>query len=148
MSQTTRSDGRQPVSAQSAGQRLAGDMADVVREEARAVRDDVAEAARPAAAGLVLIGVAAGCAVLGVGAASTAVLRTMETFLPRRLAPFGLAAGYLAGSAVLGGMGLQRLEAAGGSSRRVGEQIREAVTRALARPGQAGVSAVRQAVAE
>ncbi|MEU4244730.1 phage holin family protein [Actinoplanes sp. NPDC026619] len=143
MSETATGDGRQ-----SAGERLAGDMTEVVREEARAVREDLADAARPAAAGLVLIGAAAGCVVLGVGAASTTALRMLETVLPGRLASAGLTAGYLAGAAVLGGMGLQRLQAAGGSSQRLAEQIRETVTQTLSRPGHAGVSAVRETLGE
>jgi Putative Actinobacterial Holin-X, holin superfamily III len=145
MSETTTSGGHRPDDERSAGQRLAQDMADVVREEVREVRTDLAEAARPAAAGLVLIGAAAGCAVLGLGAASATMLRILETFLPRRLAAAGMTAGYFAAAAVLGSMGLQRLEAAGGSAQELAGQVREAVTQTLSRPGQAGVSAAREA---
>jgi hypothetical protein len=129
---------------QSPGDRLAGDMAAVVREELQTVRTEVTDAARPAAAGLLLVGAAAGCAVLGLGAASTTVLRLLETFLPRRLAAAGLTAGYLAAAAVLGGMGLERLRAAGGSSERLADEIRRAVAGTVSRVREAGATAVRE----
>jgi Putative Actinobacterial Holin-X, holin superfamily III len=145
MSEPTTRDGREGDAARSAGERLAGDMADVVREEVHAVRTDLADAARPATAGLLMMGAAAGCAVLGIGAASATALRVLETFLPRRLAAAGMTAGYFAGAAVLAGMGLQRLQAAGGTSQRLADRIRDAITQTVGRPGQAGVTAARAA---
>jgi hypothetical protein len=129
---------------QSPGERLAGDMAAVVRDELQSVRADVADAARPAAAGIVLLGAAAGCAVLAIGAASTTVLRIAETFLPRRLAVAGLTAGYLAGAAVLGALALQRLQEAGGSSQRLADQIRHALSETVGQVGSAGAAAARE----
>src|SRR5262245_58612260 len=126
MSETSAGNGRGPV-LRSAGERLAGDMADVVREEVRTVRADLADAARPATAGLLLLGAAAGCAVLGVGAASVTALRLMETVPPKLLAAAALTAGYVAGATVLGGAGLANLQAAGGGSRRIADQIRDAI---------------------
>jgi hypothetical protein len=123
-------------------------MADVVREEVRTVRADLADAARPATAGLLLLGAAAGCAVLGVGAASVTALRLMETVLPRLLAAAALTAGYVAGAAVLGGAGLANLQTAGGGSRRLADQIRDAVRQTVGRTGQSAASAAREAAAE
>src|SRR4051794_36165700 len=143
MSETTEEQDRRPDGAASAGERLAQDMAAVVRDEVHAVRTDLAEAARPATAGLLMLGAAAGCAVLGIGAASATALRVLESFLPRRLAAAGMAAGYFAGAAVLAGMGLQRLQAAGGPSQRLADRIRDALAEALGRPAQAGVEAAR-----
>lgn len=68
----------------SAGQRLAQDMADVVRDEVHAVRTDSAEVARPATAGLLLIGAAAGCTILGIGAALATSLRILAPTRYRR----------------------------------------------------------------
>jgi Putative Actinobacterial Holin-X, holin superfamily III len=132
----------------SASQRLAGDMADVVRDEVRTVRSDLANAARPAASGLLFIGAAAGLAVLGVGTASVMALRMFEAFLPKTLAAAGLTAGYLAGAAVLGVTGLARLQDAGGGSQRLADQLREALRQTVGRPGQAAASAARQAATE
>lgn len=120
-------------------------MADVVRDEVHAVRTELADAAQPATAGLLMPGAAAGCAVLGIRAASATALRMLETFLSRRLAAAGMAAGYFAGTAVLGGIGLQRLRAAGEPSQRLADRIRDAVTEAVGRPGRAGVEAARTA---
>jgi putative superfamily III holin-X len=148
MSETTSSENRRPDSAGSVGERLAQDMATVVRDEVHAVRTDLADAARPATVGLLMIGAAAGCAVLGVGAASATALRVLETFLPRRLAAAGMTAGYFTGAAVLAGMGLQRLQTAGGPSQRLADRIRDALTEAVKRPGQAGVEAARAAATD
>jgi Putative Actinobacterial Holin-X, holin superfamily III len=146
MTETNGSDTRTPDQQASPGDRLAADMAAVVREEVHALRQEFADAARPATQGLLLIGAAAGCAVLGVGAASTTVLRMLEWFLPRRLAAAGLAAGYFAAAAVLGSMGLDRLRAAGGSSERLAEGIRDAVSDTVGRVVPAGASAAKEAV--
>jgi hypothetical protein len=121
-------------------------MTAVVREEVHTLRRDLTDAARPAGEGLLLVGAAAGCAVLGVEAASTTVLRMLEWFLPRRLAVAGLAAGYFAAAAVLGGMGLERLRAAGGGSERLAETIRGAVSDTVGQVVPAGAAAAKQAV--
>ncbi|MFG2164912.1 phage holin family protein [Micromonospora chersina] len=123
--------------------RLAQDVADVVREEVRAVRGQLTEAARPAGLGIVLLATAGGCLVLGAGAASTTVLRLLETFLPRRLAAAGLTAGYLATAVVLGGMGLEQLRAAGGSSARLADEVRDMVSATASRVVPAGTDAAR-----
>ncbi|SCL34040.1 Putative Holin-X, holin superfamily III [Micromonospora rhizosphaerae] len=127
----------------SPAERLAEDVAEVVREEVRAVRTQLADAARPAGLGFVLLVAAGGCAVLGVGAASTTVLRMLEAFLPRRLAAAGLTAGYLAAAAYLGGLGLDRLRSAGGSSARLADEVRDAVSTTAGRVVPAGSSAAR-----
>lgn len=93
---------------------VAESVADVVRAEVRAVRGQLVGALRPAGVGFVLLGTAGACAVLGVGAASTTVLRMLESFLPKKLAAAGMTAGYLAAAAVLGRLGLNQLHAAGG----------------------------------
>ncbi|MFI7427658.1 phage holin family protein [Micromonospora sp. NPDC049836] len=127
----------------SATERLARDVADVVREEVRAVRGQVTEAARPAGLGVALLATAGGCLVLGAGAASTTVLRLLETFLPRRLAAAGLTAGYLATAVVLGRLGLAQLRAAGGTSARLADEVRDVVSATAGRVVPAGTDAAR-----
>ncbi|WP_431918840.1 phage holin family protein [Micromonospora wenchangensis] len=124
-------------------ERLAEDVADVVREEVRAVRAQVGEAARPAGVGVALLAAAGGCLVLGVGAASTTVLRALETILPRRLAAAGLTAGYLAAAMVMGRVGLAQLRAAGGPSARLADDVRDVVSGTVGRVLPAGVDAAR-----
>ncbi|MFJ8579874.1 phage holin family protein [Micromonospora sp. NPDC093277] len=126
--------------------RLAEDVADVVRAEVRAVRGQLADAARPAGLGFVLLAAAGGCLVLGAGAASTTVLRMLETFLPRRLAAAGLTGGYLAVAVVLGRLGLNRLRAAGGSSARLADEVHDTVSATAGRVVPAGSTAVRDAL--
>lgn len=126
--------------------RLAEDVADVVREEVRVVRAQLADAARPAGVGFVLLAAAGGCLVLGAGAASTTVLRMLEAFLPRRLASAGLTAGYLAAAVLLSTTGLRRLRAAGGSSARLADEVRDAVSATAGRVVPAGSAAVRDAL--
>ncbi|SBT45878.1 phage holin family protein [Micromonospora narathiwatensis] len=126
--------------------RLAEDVAEVVRAEVRAVRGQLADAARPAGLGFALLAAAGGCLVLGAGAASTTVLRMLETFLPRRLAAAGLTAGYLAVAVVLGRVGLARLRAAGGSSARLADEVRDAVSATAGRVVPAGSAAARDAL--
>jgi hypothetical protein len=137
---------REPVQQASPGDKLAEDMAAVVREEVHALRQEFADAARPAAGGLLLVGAAAGCAVLGVGAASTTALRMLEWFLPRRLAVAGLTAGYFAAAVVLGRLGLERLRTAGGNSERLADEIRRSVSDTVGRVAPATASAARDAL--
>ncbi|MFI6225906.1 phage holin family protein [Micromonospora echinospora] len=136
---TARPDGRRT----SPTERLAEDVADVVREEVRAVRAQVSEAARPAGMGIALLATAGGCLVLGAGAASTTVLRILETMLPRRLAAAGLAAGYLVTAVVLGRAGLAQLRAAGGPAARLADDVRDMVTETAGQVLPAGAGAVR-----
>ena len=124
-------------------ERLAEDVADVVREEVRAVRAQVGEAARPAGLGVALLAAAGGCLVLGAGAASTTVLRVLETMLPRRLAAVGLTAGYLVAAVVLGRAGQAQLRAAGGPSARLADDVRDMVTETAGRVLPAGADAAR-----
>ena len=124
-------------------ERLAEDVADVVREEVRVVRAQVTEAVRPAGVGVALLAVAGGCLVLGAGAASTTVLRVLETVLPRRLAAAGLTAGYLATAVLLGRVGLAQLRAAGGTSARLADEVRDMVTETAGLVLPAGADAVR-----
>ncbi|MEU8264044.1 phage holin family protein [Micromonospora sp. NPDC048999] len=126
--------------------RLAEDVAEVVRSEVRAVRGQLADAARPAGLGVALLAAAGGCLVLGAGAASTTVLRMLEAFLPRRLAAAGLTAGYLATTLVLGRLGLNQLRAAGGGSARLADEVRGAVSATAGRVVPAGSTAVRSAL--
>ncbi|MFG3417861.1 phage holin family protein [Micromonospora sp. NPDC048063] len=133
-------DGGRPASPTD---RLAEDVAEVVREEVRAVRTQLADAARPAGLGFVLLAAAGGCAVLAVGAASATSLRMLEAFLPRRLAAAGMTAGYVAAAVFLGAAGLERLRAAGGRSARLADEVRDAVTSTAGRVVPAGSSAVR-----
>lgn len=124
-------------------ERLAADVADVVREEVRAVRSQVTEAARPAGLGVALLAAAGGCLVLGAGAASTTVLRMLETFLPRRLAAAGLTAGYLVTAVALGRMGLAQLRAAGGTSAQLADEVRDMVSATAGKVVPAGTDAAR-----
>lgn len=140
---TARPDGRRT----SPTERLAEDVADVVREEVRAVRAQVGRAARPAGVGIALLATAGGCLVLGAGAASTTVLRMLETMLPRRLATAGLTAGYLVAAVVLGRAGLAQLRAAGGPSARLADDVRDMVTETAGQVLPAGASAIRDELA-
>ncbi|MEV5819697.1 phage holin family protein [Micromonospora haikouensis] len=124
-------------------ERLAEDVADVVREEVRAVRAQVGEAARPAGVGIALLAAAGGCLVLGAGAASTTVLRMLEAVLPRRLAAAGLTAGYLVTAVLLGRAGLAQLRATGGPSARLADDVRDMVTETAGRVLPAGAEAAR-----
>ncbi|MEO3780174.1 phage holin family protein [Micromonospora sp. B11E3] len=135
-----------PGRSGSATDRLAQDVAAVVREEVRAVRAQLTDAARPAGLAFLLLAAAGGCAVLGVGAASTTALRALEAFLPRRLAAAGLTAGYLTAAVVLAGMGLDQLRAAGGSSARLADQVSAAVSDTANRVLPAGSAAARDAL--
>lgn len=123
--------------------RLAMDVADVVREEVRAVRGQLADAARPAGVGILLVAAAGGCLVLGAGAASTTALRVLDSFLPRRLAASGLSLGYVAAAVVLGRIGLRQLQAAGGSSARLAEEVQDVVSATAGRVAPAGAAAAR-----
>ncbi|MFU8850766.1 phage holin family protein [Micromonospora sp. SL1-18] len=135
--------GGRPVSP---ADRLAEDVAEVVRAEVRSVRGQLADAARPAGLGVALLAAAGGCLVLGAGAASTTVLRMLEAFLPRRLAAAGLTAGYLATAALLARLGLNQLRAAGGSSARLADEVRDAVSATAGRVVPAGSTAARDAL--
>ncbi|OKI50438.1 phage holin family protein [Micromonospora sp. CB01531] len=132
-----------PAGRGAPAERLAADVADVVREEVRAVRAQLTDAARPAGVGFLLLAAAGGCVVLGIGAASTTTLRMLEAVLPRRMAAAGLTAGYLAAAVFLGGLGLQRLRTAGGSSARLADQVGNAVSSTAGRVVPAGTSAAR-----
>ncbi len=126
--------------------RLAEDVAEVIRAEVRAVRGQLADVARPAGLGVALLAVAGGCLVLGAGAASTTALRMFEAFLPRRLAAAGLTAGYLAAALVLGRLGLEQLRAAGGDSARLADEVRDTVSATADRVMPAGAAAARDAL--
>lgn len=135
--------GRGPA-GRGAAERLAEEVAEVVRAEVRAVRTQLVGATRPAGVGFLLLAAAGGCAVLGVGAASATALRVLEVFLPRRLAAAGMTAGYLVAAVLLGGLGLDRLRAAGGTSGRLADQLGNAVSETADRMLPAGTSAARE----
>ncbi|MEV1145259.1 phage holin family protein [Micromonospora sp. NPDC049799] len=124
-------------------ERLAADVAEVVREEVREVRTQLMRAAGPTGVGLALLATAGGCLVLGAGAASTTVLRLLETFLPRRLATAGLTGGYLVAAIVLGRAGMEQLRAAGGHSAWLADEMQDAVATTASRVVPAGAAAVR-----
>jgi Putative Actinobacterial Holin-X, holin superfamily III len=128
--------------------RLAEDVAAVVREEVEVMRVRLAEAGRPAATGVVLLAAAGGCAVLGLGAASATALRVLERLLPRSLATAGLTAGYLAAAVLLGGIALDQLRAAGGGSERLAGELRQAAQRTLGRAVPAGMREARRDIGE
>ena len=136
----TRAGDRAPAGAggDSLTDRLAEDVAAVVREELGRMGARLTEAGRPAATGVVLLAAAGGCAVLGLGAASATTLRVLERLLPKRLAAAGLTAGYLAAAVLLGGVGLDRLRTAGGGSERLVDELRQAAQRTLGRALPAG----------
>lgn len=110
------------------GRRLAEDVLDVGRQELGRVREDLIGEPGPAATGAVLLAAAGAAAVLGSAAATVATLRLLELVLPRRLAALALTGGYLLGSAVLIRRGLERLEQAGGGSRRLADQARQGIS--------------------
>jgi hypothetical protein len=112
------------------GRRLVQDLVDVGRQESVRLRDDLVGDVRPATTGVVLLVAAGATAVLAAGAASTAALRLLELVLPRRLAALALTGGFAAGSAVLLRIGLERLSAAGGGSRRLADEVREGLSAA------------------
>lgn len=109
------------------------------------MRQQLADAALPAGIGLVLRVGAGGCLVLRVGAASTSVPRRLETFVPRRLAAWGLTAGYFVAAAVLFRLGLEQLRAAGGSSARLADEVHDTVSATAGRVVPAPSSAARVA---
>jgi hypothetical protein len=141
MSDPSRAGGPMPERPETAGERLADDLAAVVRAEVSRARGELSEAARRAGTGGLLLGAAGICALLGVGAASTTVLRIFEVVLPRRLASAGLAAGYLTASAVLAVAGLDRLRAAGGSSEHLAEDAKEMMSGVTERLSSTGAGA-------
>ncbi|SCF12687.1 Putative Holin-X, holin superfamily III [Micromonospora coriariae] len=125
-------------------ERLAADVAEVVRAEVREMRTQVMRVARPTGVGLALLATAGGCLVLGAGAASATALRMLETFLPRRLASAGLTGGYLVVAAVvLGRAGLQQLRAAGGGSAWLADEVQDAMAATASQVVPAGAAAVR-----
>src|SRR3712207_5729000 len=99
------------------GDRLALDLADLVRQEFSRLRVEALTAVRRAGLGAgwgsALVLGAGVMAVLGVGAASTALRKSLESALPPGWAATVLAGGYFAGAAALGIAGLRRLRAAG-----------------------------------
>lgn len=112
------------------GRRLVQDLVDVGRQESVRLREDLVGQVRPATTGGVLLVAAGAAAVLAAAAASTALLRVLELVLPRRLAAIALTGGYAAGSAMLLRLGLERLSAAGGGSRRLADEVREGLSAA------------------
>ncbi|SCF34960.1 Putative Holin-X, holin superfamily III [Micromonospora purpureochromogenes] len=124
--------------------RLAAEVAEVVRAEVREVRTHVLRAVRPAGVGLALLATAGGCVVLGAGAASATALRLLETFLPRRLATAGLTGGYLVAAVVLGRAGLTQLRAAGGGPAWLADEMQDAVSATASQVVPAGAAAVRE----
>ncbi len=112
------------------GRRLVQDLVDVGRQESVRLREDLVGQVRPATTGAVLLVAAGAAAVLAAAAASTALLRVLELVLPRRLAAIALTGGYAAGSAMLLRLGLERLSAAGGGSRRLADEVREGLSAA------------------
>lgn len=121
---------RERAGTDEVGRRLVQDLVDVGRQESVRLRDDLVGDVRPATTGVVLLVAAGATAVLAAGAASTAALRLLELVLPRRLAALALTGGFAAGSAVLLRIGLERLSAAGGGSRRLADEVREGLSAA------------------
>ena len=121
---------RERAGTDEVGRRLVQDLVDVGRQESVRLRDDLVGDVRPATAGVVLLVAAGATAVLAAGAASTAALRLLELVLPRRLAALALTGGFAAGSVVLLRLGLERLSAAGGGSRRLADEVREGLSAA------------------
>jgi len=121
---------RERAGTDEVGRRLVQDLVDVGRQESVRLRDDLVGDVRPATTGVVLLVAAGATAVLAAGAASTAALRLLELVLPRRLAALALTGGFAAGSVVLLRLGLERLSAAGGGSRRLADEVREGLSAA------------------
>jgi hypothetical protein len=126
------------------GRRLAQDVVEVGRQEFIRLREDLVGQVRPAATGMVLLAAAGATGVLAASAASTAALRLLELVLPRRLAALALTGGYAAGSVVLLRLGLERLRAAGGGSRRLADEVSQRMTAAR----QSAEGAARAKLAE
>lgn len=122
--------GRERAGSDEVGRRLVQDLVDVGRQESVRLREDLVGDVRPATTGVVLLIAAGATAVLAAGAASTAALRLLELVLPRRLAALALTGGFAAGSMMLLRLGLERLSAAGGGSRRLADEVREGLSAA------------------
>jgi hypothetical protein len=128
--------GRGPAGGEArpaAGDRLARDMADLARQEVSRLRAELFGSVRHAGLGAALVVAAGVAAVLGTAASSTAMLRLLESALPRRQAACALAGGYLAVAGVLAAAGMLRLKSAAGWSSRLTGDVRR--TAAAARDG-------------
>ncbi|MBO0871079.1 MAG: phage holin family protein [Micromonosporaceae bacterium] len=121
------------------GRLLAEDVLEVGRQELVRLREDLVGQVRPATTGILMLAAGGAGAMLALGVATTAALRLLELVLPRRIAALALTGGYLAGSAVLVRLGLDKLSAAGGGSQRLADGARHA--------GAAMVSQMEGAVA-
>jgi hypothetical protein len=121
---------RERAGTDEVGRRLVQDLVDVGRQESVRLRDDLVGDVRPATTGVVLLVAAGAAGVLAAGVATTATLRLLELVLPRRLAALALTGGFAAGSVLLLRLGLERLSAAGGGSRRLADELRDGLSAA------------------
>ncbi|GIG90460.1 phage holin family protein [Plantactinospora endophytica] len=109
------------------GDRLARDLADLTRQEVTRLRGELFGSARRAGLGAALLAVAGLVTLLGLGAVSAMVRRTLEARMSPGRAAAVLAAGYLGSAVLLAGAGLLRLHAAAGWSSRLTGDLRRTV---------------------
>ena len=130
-------DGVRGAADRTPGDRLARDLADLTRQEMTRLRGELFGSARRAALGTGLLAAAGIAAILGIGAGSALLRRTLEARMPAGRAAALLAVGYLGTAVLLAGAGAVRLHAATGWSNRLTRDLRRvaAAVRAGGGPG-------------
>jgi hypothetical protein len=108
-----------------AAARLREDTAELVRQELREVRDELADTMRRAGVGGAALAGAGALGLLAAVAAHQTALRALESVLPRPAAAAVLGLGYAAGAAGLAVYGAERLRAAAQSSGEAIDKVRE-----------------------
>ncbi|WP_158693222.1 phage holin family protein [Streptomyces viridochromogenes] len=104
-----------------AAARLAEDTAELARREVRAIQDEAMTALRRFGAGGLLLAGAGTCGVLALWTAHEAVLRAVESVLPRRRASVVLTCAYVSGAVALGLAARDRIRAAARTAARAME---------------------------
>ncbi|GAA2473421.1 phage holin family protein [Streptomyces longisporus] len=94
-----------------AAARLAEDTAELARREVRAIQDEAVTALRRFGTGGLLLAGAGTCGVLALGAAHEALLRAVESVLPRGKAAGVLMCAYASGAIALGVLARNRIRA-------------------------------------
>jgi hypothetical protein len=91
---------------------LSQDAAALARAELQAARQDLAASARRVLESAALLGAAAGCGALALGASGVFAVRLLDTLLPRTLSALVAAAGFGAAAVSLGTRGVEQVRAA------------------------------------
>jgi Putative Actinobacterial Holin-X, holin superfamily III len=98
--------------ATEAANRLSKDTSALVREELVSVRDDLAGTIKHMSGGAILVGAAAGSALLALVATHEAILQLLESVMPASAAGAVLAASYVAAATTLVLLARKQLKAA------------------------------------